>query len=430
VETDPTRICQILVGLPEVSILGVEDVHGAPLVVHIESQVEARNCPSCGRCGWVKDRPVVMLTDLPSFGRPVRLAWHKTRRACPDPGCAHGSWTSRDDRIAAPRYGVTHRAARWMTEQVGHARRAVAAVARELGCDWHTVNDAVIGYGALLVDHPDRIGPVTAIGLDETLFTRTGRFRSLVWATTIADVGNHRLIDITPGRDTESVISWLAQRPQTWLDAITVGTLDMAATYRSVYRQILPHAVLVVDPFHLIQLANASLDKVRRFVQNAVLGHRGHKHDPLYRARRLLTKARETIDADGQTKIRGLLAAGDPDGHVTTAWQAKEAIRANYTMPDPGTAAAYLGALSADLRDPARHPETRKLGRTLRTWHHEILAWHTTHATSGPTEGQNNLIKATKRVGFGFRSFRNYRIRVLLNAGHPDWTLLSTLTPR
>ena len=64
-ETDPTRICQILVGLPEVSILGVEDVHGAPLVVHIESQVEARNCPSCGRCGWVKDRPVVMLTDLP-----------------------------------------------------------------------------------------------------------------------------------------------------------------------------------------------------------------------------------------------------------------------------------------------------------------------------------------------------------------------------
>jgi len=202
VECDPTRICQILVGLPEVSILGVEDVHGAPLVVHIESQVEARNCPSCGRCGWVKDRPVVMLTDLPSFGRPVRLAWHKTRRACPDLGCAHGSWTSRDDRIAAPRYGVTHRAARWMTEQVGHARRAVAAVARELGCDWHTVNDAVIGYGALLVDHPDRIGPVTAIGLDETLFTRTGRFRSLVWATTIADVGNHRLIDITPGRDT------------------------------------------------------------------------------------------------------------------------------------------------------------------------------------------------------------------------------------
>ena len=249
-ECDPTRICQILVGLVEVNVIGVEDVPGAPLVVHIESQVQAVDCPSCGRCGWVKDRRVVLLTDLPAFGRPVRLAWHKTRRACPDPDCPHGSWTCRDDRIAAPRYTVTQRAGRWMTEQVGRARRAVAAVARELGCDWHTVNDAVIGYGAGLVDDPDRIGAVTAIGLDETLFTRTGQYRNLEWATTIADVGNHRLIDITPGRDTESVIDWLDQRPQAWLDAITVGTLDMAATYRSVYRQVLPHATLVVDPFN------------------------------------------------------------------------------------------------------------------------------------------------------------------------------------
>lgn len=49
-------------------------------------------------------------------------------------------------------------------------------------------------------------------------------------------------VDITPGRDTESVIDWLAARPQPWLDAITVATLDMAATYRSVYRQVLPQA--------------------------------------------------------------------------------------------------------------------------------------------------------------------------------------------
>ncbi len=50
-ETDPTRICQILVGLPEVSILGVEDVHGAPLVVHIASPGRGPSRPR-GRCGW------------------------------------------------------------------------------------------------------------------------------------------------------------------------------------------------------------------------------------------------------------------------------------------------------------------------------------------------------------------------------------------
>ena len=42
-----------------------------------------------------------------------------------------------------------------------------------------------------------------------------------------------------------------------------------------------------------VKLANSKLDECRRRVQNETLGHRGHKHDPLYRCRRLLTKAHE-----------------------------------------------------------------------------------------------------------------------------------------
>jgi hypothetical protein len=43
--------------------------------------------------------------------------------------------------------------------------------------------------------------------------------------------------------------------------------------------------------------------------------------------------------------------------------------------------------------------------------------------------GLNNLIKRIKRVGFGFRRFRNYRVRALLYAGRPNWDLLATITP-
>jgi transposase len=265
--------------------------------------------------------------------------------------------------------------------------------------------------------------------MDETLFVRTGGYRTPRWATTFADVTGHRLIDITEGKDTESVVSWLEQRRQSWLDTIEVGTLDMASSYRSIYHQVLPQATLVVDPFHLVKHANLVLDRTRCAVQNQTLGHRGHKHDPLYRARRLLTRATERLSDDGHVKLRGLLAAGDPDGHVRTAWAAKEAVRGIYTQPSE-TAAAYLAALSADLRQPSRHEHVRRLGRTLRNWADEILAWHPTQASNGPTEGQNNLIKAVKRVGFGFRTFRNYRIRVLLHAGGVNWNLLPTLTPR
>jgi Transposase len=43
----------------------------------------------------------------------------------------------------------------------------------------------------------------------------------------------------------------------------------------------------------------------------------------------------------------------------------------------------------------------------------------TAFVSNGPTEAVNNLIK---QIGFGFRSFANYRIRVLLYAGDPTGT--------
>ena len=42
----------------------------------------------------------------------------------------------------------------------------------------------------------------------------------------------------------------------------------------------------------------------------------------------------------------------------------------------------------------------------------QILAWHTTGASNGPTEGLNSVIKKVKRVGAGFRSFATYRLRI------------------
>ena len=67
----------------------------------------------------------------------------------------------------------------------------------ELGCDWHTVNDAVIAYGSALVDDdPHRIGEPTAVGLDETLFARVGRWRTQLWSTSIVNVRAGQLLDV------------------------------------------------------------------------------------------------------------------------------------------------------------------------------------------------------------------------------------------
>ena len=123
-EQDPTRICELLVGLGDVGVVGVDDEATEPLVVHIQ-----RSRPVCSGCGGLvrsKDISLVRLVDLPAFGRPVRLVWHKHRWFCPATDCATGSFTETNDEIAPTRSALTTRAGRWATTAVGRDARAVS----------------------------------------------------------------------------------------------------------------------------------------------------------------------------------------------------------------------------------------------------------------------------------------------------------------
>jgi hypothetical protein len=368
--------------------------------------------------------------DLPVFGRRSRLVWRKHRWQCPQRACPVGTWTGEDPDIAPPRLALTDRAGRWVTEQIGRWGRSVNEVADDLGCDWHTVMNAVVAYGTVLVEDPDRIGVTNAVGLDETLFVREGPRRRQRWSTSIVDVQAGQLLDVVPGRDSVEPCRWLAARPQAWRDQIRWATLDLSGPYRAVFDTMLPDAVQIADPFHLVRLANQKLDECRRRVQNDTMGHRGRKDDPLYRARRLLTRADERLDINGRTRLLGLLDAGDPRGEVRTAWHAKEVVRGLYDHTDPDLALEFVERLGHDLQDESCPVEVRSLGRTLIRWREQIAAWHRAHVSNGPTEAVNNLIKRVKRVAFGFTRWRNYRIRVLLYAGAPNWDLLAILTPR
>lgn len=261
-ETDPTRMCELLVGLPDVSILGVDDDVGGFLCIYIESTAGRPGCSKCGVLAHLKDRSVVELVDLPCFGRPTRLIWHKCRWRCAEASCPMRSWTEEDERIGAPRMAMSDRAGRWVTEQVGRHARSVNEIATELGCDWHTVNDAVIAYGSALVDDdPARFGTVEALGLDEVLFVRVGPRRRQEFSTQIVDVGLGQLLDVVPGRSGEGATAWLEAQSTKWREQVRYATLDLSSPYRLVFTTMVPGAVQVADPFHLVKLANAKLDE-------------------------------------------------------------------------------------------------------------------------------------------------------------------------
>jgi transposase len=116
-------------------------------------------------------------------------------------------------------------------------------------------------------------------------------------------------------------------------------------------------------------------------------------------------------------RLRAGLRAGDPTGEVAVAWQGKELLRAVYAADDLAHARAALERFYRWV-DGVGVAELSRLVRTVRAWEAEILAFHTTGGCSnGSTEAVNLLVKKVKRVGHGFRSFTNYRLRLLLYCG-------------
>jgi transposase len=429
VTAHPSEILEALVGLKDVRVLRYERA-GPHVELMIEQELGEVRCPGCHGRAQVKERPVVHYVDLPVYGTPMSLAWKKHRMRCRDQRCPTKSWVLGDHRIAAKNCLLTTRAAKWATKQVGGGR-TVSEVAAELSCDWHTVNDAVVTYGeALLEADRKRLNQTSAIGLDETSFVRLGTMKQTSSATTVADVANHQIIDILPTRKYVDVAGWIDAQPVSWKERIRFGALDMSNVYAAVYTVTLPKASQVVDPFHLVQLANRSLDGVRRRVQNEQTGHRGRKGDPLFRARRVLLRGEERLDDKAAARLASLLALGDPGGEVAIAYRIKERLRDFYRATNPAEARAMLEELVAHCVKRAMPPEIQKLGRTMHDWFEKIVNFHRARVSNGPTESLNNLIKRIKRIGFGFRNFRNYRIRALLYAGKPNWRVLGSIVVR
>jgi transposase len=413
-----------MLGLPGFVLLAVSEVDGE-LEQAIESTAVEEFCRGCGVRAVPHGRRPVRVRDLPAAGRPVTLIWVKRVWRCAESRCPARTWSEINGHIR-PRASLTERARAEACRRVGRDGHDVAAVAVEYGVGWHTIMRAVDDHGRPLIDDPARLDGVTAVGVDETAFLAATGTHATEFVTGIVDLTSHphraaRLLDVVEGRSGTALSDWVSGRDRSWRDAITVAALDPFRGYATALRTQLPGAVRVLDAFHVTRLGLAAVDEIRRRVQQETLHRRGHKADPLYRIRRLLRRAPEKLSERAWARLETGLLLGDPHGEVAQAWMAAHELR-------------YVYRRGHDLPDARRRlhdvlarcvfsdvPELLRLARTLDAWSEELLAYFTTGGVSnGPTEAINLLIKRIKRVGFGFRNFRNYRLRLLLHCG-VDW---------
>jgi len=281
---------------------------------------------------------------------------------------------------------------------------------------------AVTEYGQHILDRQWLHTAVVKLGLDETAFLAATATSHTQFVTGLVDLapaggGPARLIDVVEGRSGKVVTDWLTERGPDWCAEVAVAALDPFRGYETALRARLPKATVVLDAFHAVKLAQNAVDAVRRRVQQEQTGHRGLRDDPLYRIRRVLLRGAENLNEKAYRRLLAGLDAGDPNGQVAATWIAAQELRHVYGARNLDAARRRLQRFYWVCAD-TDIPELHRLARTISDWEAQLLAYFTTDRTSnGPTEAVNLLIKRIKRVGFGFRNFANYRLRLLLHCG-------------
>jgi transposase len=218
--------------------------------------------------------------------------------------------------------------------------------------------------------------------------------------TGIIDLVTGRLVDVLPARSAVAVTGWLAAKPAPWLAGIGHVVIDPCQPYATAAAKGLPAARVVVDHFHVIRLANAALDEVRRRTQNDALGHRGRKRDPLYRIRRRLLASHDRLDPAGFARMLAWLHAGDPEGEVGAAYLAKELLRDTYLAGDALEARRRIVTFY-DHCTRSEVPELERLARTIARWERPILSWPRTRLTNAATEGTTSSSRTSSGSASG-----------------------------
>jgi transposase len=363
--------------------------------MEVEKVSEVEVCPRCATPSRaVYDRRVAVVRDEPLRNKLVRLHIRKRRFSCrpcgkpftePVPGIRKGSRSTE-------RY---KRGVLWACERFSD----LLSVRRTYACSAGFLYRVL--YERLELKLRERQCPwPKVVGIDEHYFRRNPTFGFREFVSVLVDFKGRRVKELVQGRTVVELESSLAHIPGR--TNVQYVVMDLCETFRNFAKGFFPKALLVADKFHVLRLLFPAINRYRK----AITGDR--RTLPV---RRLLLKNGRDLSLERRYLLRRWLER-HPGLQELYEW--KERLSHFYRIRGYDRAARALTRLTDGMAFSVL-PEVLTLRRTLMRWRFEILAYFASGLTNGITEGFNNKAKVVKRRAYGYRSFRNYRLR-LLNA--------------
>ena len=256
----------------------------------------------------------------------------------------------------------------------------------------------------------DDMSGVRHVGIDETSVKRGHQY-----ITVVHDLAAKRLLFACPGRDHQTLGAFADDLRAHGGDPARIehACIDMSAAYAKGIGQSLPSAQISYDRFHVVALANAAMDEVRR-----------------EEMRTSAAAVREAVGADSKKTLRQLLWGMRKDAASWTraqfeamhwlqrsnlksarAWRLKQALRLVYREArDSNSEAIALGALTKWMSwaRRSRLEPFKRLAATLKEHLGGVVRGMLDGRSNAYVEAMNGLLQKAKTAARGFRDPENF----------------------
>jgi transposase len=425
--------------LPGVSVRKVSFEPGC-VVVSVALRRRRLECPKCSYSTAHRESvqhhdSVWRHLDLGAWRLEIHACLRRLR--CPE----HGALV---EGVPFARYGARFTAdfenlVAWLATKTDKT-----AICRLTRIDWQTVGRIIERVGDELLDE-SRLDDLFEISIDEVAWRKGHRYltlvgdhrrRAVVWGTegkgkAAADEFFQELDPLEQvEQDAADSAEIQAQAPAEEQAEQKIGeraaklvavSMDMTGGYAKSVREHAPQATIVIDNYHVVQLATKALDEVRREHWNELrqAGEKGAARAFKDARWSLLKNPGDLTDRQLDT-LTALQAAG---GKVPRAWAMKEMVRAIFapslTVDDvTQLIARLLSRLSRSRLEPFI-----RMGRTIRKHREGILAARRLKLSNARAEALNNKAKLIVRRAYGFHSARAALALIHLTCGPVTLTL-------
>lgn len=368
----------------------------------IEKKEKPYYCPDCGVVNpklRVHSSSSPEIRDKNILDKRVGLVFKRRRYKCME--CLK-VFTEPSDAIPE-RARLTTRLREYIAEQ--SKTRSFTELSKELDISTVTIRDIFLEEMENLPVYQQLETP-SILGIDEIHISREKKHRKQAWAV-ICNGEQRTVMEFLPNRNKKTIVDYLKNLKEP--ANVKVVTMDMWKYYKEAVYEALPNAVVVVDKFHVVKLANEALNTYRKSLKKALpkkANLKLKKDRWVLLSRPAKLKAIDLFNRDAWFGDHPLLK---------TAYELKEELFEMYDCKTRSQALLHFNNWKAKI--PNDLPDFQTLASTIESWAIEIFNYFDYPYTNAFVEGINSTIRYIEKQGRGY-SFDVLRAKIIYGINH------------